>query len=220
MTQTNFPGHIPPLTPKARLPRHYFNLNPPPLPLLMKPFLPYTSIREDFDGDADADFTWIDPMGRKKLGPGFLHLGHIRFEGNKLVLEVNSRERLERGKKLLIEILGSLVRHRLDDFRDVRKTLEDSTDKEPPDKTAGDEIPPDIQAELGAQFMKDYMCQWLDDNIPALGNKTPREACRTKSGREKTRELLKSQENILLHQHEGSAVYDFSEIYRELGLSE
>ena len=178
------------------------------------------SQQENFDGDADTDFTWIDPMGRKKLGPGPLHLGHIRFEGKKLILEVNSRERLERGKRLLMEILGSLIQHRLDDFRDVHKTLEDFTSKEPLDKSARDEIPPDIQAELGAQFIKDYMRQWLDDPIPALGNKTPREACRTKSGREKTRELLKSQENILLHQYEGRMVYDFSEIYRELGLSE
>jgi hypothetical protein len=35
-----------------------------------------------------------------------------------------------------------------------------------------------------------HYTQWLNDAIPALGGKTPREAARTKSGRERLKTLL------------------------------
>ncbi len=35
------------------------------------------------------------------------------------------------------------------------------------------------------EVKEQHYAQWLNDSIPALGGKTPREAARTKSGRER-----------------------------------
>jgi hypothetical protein len=44
--------------------------------------------------------------------------------------------------------------------------------------------------------MEEWVTQWLDEKLPALDGKTPREAVRTPEGREKVEELLKDWENM------------------------
>jgi hypothetical protein len=44
--------------------------------------------------------------------------------------------------------------------------------------------------------MEEFVKKWIDEKIPALDGKTPREAVKTPEGREKVEELLKDWENI------------------------
>jgi Protein of unknown function (DUF2384) len=46
-----------------------------------------------------------------------------------------------------------------------------------------------VQAEL-AKFLEAHYDNWLNDRIPALGNKTPRQAVKTPEGRELVEALL------------------------------
>jgi hypothetical protein len=48
---------------------------------------------------------------------------------------------------------------------------------------------PEVQAFLREQGERHWE-QWLDDRLPALGNRTPREAARTKEGRERLEALF------------------------------
>ena len=58
---------------------------------------------------------------------------------------------------------------------------------------------------------------WLDEQLPVLGGKTPRQAARTKRGQEHVVRLLHDQENSTAKLPGGDRV-DFSVAYRELGL--
>ena len=81
-----------------------------------------------------------------------------------------------------------------------------------------DEIPEDVQAQLLVPILQQHIESWIDERIPALNGKTPRQAVKTKAGRDKVVAMLKDQENSIQRQHGGEQV-DFSRVYRELGLT-
>jgi hypothetical protein len=112
-------------------------------------------------------------------------LGTIRIRKDTLLLETNSRERLEEGKELLAEVLGGAVRHRDDKFKDLETALaENKARKESgeADETDSDDgIPPEVKAEIIGNFYRDHFQRWVDMAIPALGGATPRQAMKTDS---------------------------------------
>jgi hypothetical protein len=75
---------------------------------------------------------------------------------------------------------------------------------------------PEEQA-IVLEYKERHYAQWLHDSIPALGGKTPREAARTKNGREKLETILKEIELTESHVPE-SARYNVHKLRRELGL--
>jgi hypothetical protein len=161
-------------------------------------------------------FAWVHRGGRKQLGDGPLHLGSIRFDKGRLTLETKSRERLDRGKKLLVDCLAGVARHRVDAIKDLEVAMAEARDR--PARERGDEIPEEVQAQLLAPILQQHIDSWIDEPIPALNGKTPRQAVRTKAGRAKVLAMLKDQENSIQRQHGGELV-DFSRAYRELGLT-
>ncbi len=47
-----------------------------------------------------------------------------------------------------------------------------------------------------SRMMEEWATQWIDEKIPALDGKTPREAVMTPEGRKKVEDLLKGWENV------------------------
>jgi hypothetical protein len=78
----------------------------------------------DMDEDEDG-FTWVDRKGRKQLGGGPLQLGSIRFEKGRMKLDTKFRQRLERGKELLVDYLAGVARHRVDSIKDLGVAMEE-----------------------------------------------------------------------------------------------
>ena len=69
------------------------------------------------------------------------------------------------------------------------------------------------------EFYEQHYRRWLDEPVPALGNRTPREAARLKTGRPKLVALLQEFENMAARQRlEGRPAYDFGWMWAELGL--
>ena len=67
--------------------------------------------------------------------------------------------------------------------------------------------------------MQSYYEKWFHDKIPALDNKTPLEAIKTKQGKEKVIELLKLYENgEERNKLELRPYYDLSWVWQRLGL--
>jgi hypothetical protein len=68
--------------------------------------------------------------------------------------------------------------------------------------------------------MDTHYLKCLDDKIPVLNDKTPRECAKTKSGRKKVIEWLKYLENQELKRANKAHIepYDFTWMWRELGL--
>jgi hypothetical protein len=144
-------------------------------------------------------------------------VGRLELKDGTLELETRSMKRLERGKALVGRVLGNLVRHRSDVVQDPMVAMEEHKQRRPEPDRDRNEIPPEVMAMAVNELMNRQMKHWLDDHIPALGGKTPRQAARTKAGRQQVIDLLHGQEN-LTHSSPGGKDYDFTWLYRELGL--
>lgn len=160
------------------------------------------------------DYIWFDK--RNKEGSATV-LGRVEVKGNKLILESNSRKRLERGKKLILKALSDVVIHKADTFQDPMEAMK-SLKASSPEKPVN-ELPMELQQQLYSQFMQKHSEKWLKDKIPALGGKTPFQAVKTEEGRKKVIELLKLFENgEERNKKEGRPYYDLSWMWERLGL--
>ena len=143
--------------------------------------------------------------------------GTIVLKGKTLIAQSNSRERLNELKHMLVTLLGDLVIHRADTHEDPTTALKAARKK---GKTAGRplalEIPPEVAQELHAMMLT-RMRRWLDEPIPMLKGKTPRQAARSQRGRDDVTVLL-TQQQELFNAGPGIPPIDLSEIWRELGL--
>jgi hypothetical protein len=147
---------------------------------------------------------------------GGLVLGSVKLDGRALVLSVNSLERSERGIELLSAILGERVGQPLV----VTETVEQiwaSRDADTP-------RPVDLSEEEQRAIVHDYLDRHyrdtLDQPVPSLGNKSPRAAVKTKSGRAKVVDWLKMMENRTAKSDGAMASYCFDWMWTELDIAE
>jgi hypothetical protein len=78
------------------------------------------------------------------------------------------------------------------------------------------EIPPEVQAEVLGRFYEEHYRKWLDQPVPGLGDRTPRDAAKLKTVRPKLITLLKDFES---QRRAGEPAYDFGWMWKELGLT-
>ncbi len=167
--------------------------------------------QSEFDREPES-FVW--------LNAGQTVLGNIRVGTDELVLECNSRERLDRGKLLLSSIAGASLRHLRDEFT-TQKELKSRAAAEPraarpPDQ---EEIPKEIRDQAIGRFIEEHYRTWPDVKLPALGGKTPRDAVKTEKGRKQVIAVLKDIENGEGRKKKaGEPFYDVARLRAELGL--
>jgi hypothetical protein len=160
--------------------------------------------------EVDEDgFRWTGATTVPGFG-GSVALGRIIVDGRELVLETNSRQRLERGKRRLTDCCGPLIRHRADSVQSVESLMREPRSE----RSAQPELPPEVQAEVIGSSLRDAYASWVEHPLPALDGKTPREAARTKRGRARVRALVDDIEASTLAQPGGDTV-DFGAL-REL----
>jgi len=107
----------------------------------------------------------------------------------------------------MIEVLaGSAVAYRATTYEDVEQAM-----KRLPDEASRDsDTPTEVATQLTAHFYEEHYRKWVDEPLPALGGRTPREAARLDSPRPKLIALLKSMENMAVRQRRaGQLAYDF-----------
>jgi hypothetical protein len=154
---------------------------------------------------------------------GALVLGHLQLRGKWLVLEVNSAARAERGKQMLMQLLSGLVATPITETQNVESALEEHrARKRSSAQEAAPKLPPEEAARVMRELLDRHYRRVIAEPLPALGNLPPREAARTVEGREKVIGWLKYLENgegRRAHR-EGTPPYDFSWMWRELGVLE
>lgn len=112
----------------------------------------------------------------------------LTLDGDELVAEVNSVQRADLLRITIATALPSATF--IDD--DVR-SLDDALADHDPEAPNGMMDPNDPAVrELMAHMMADYERRWLDEEIPALGGRTPRDAVTDPIGREQVEQLLAS----------------------------
>jgi SEC-C motif len=140
--------------------------------------------RED---EARKSFVWLNDKQTV--------LGTIHMVDGQLVFECNSKQRHERGQRMIAELAGAGVRHLRDEFT-TQKEMKRRVKESPRDrKDTGAELPAEERNEILAKFGEQHYVEWLDTSVPGLGGKTPRQAAKTAKGRQQLVEILKFVEN-------------------------
>ena len=145
-------------------------------------------------------------------------LGNIRIAAGQLVLECNSRERLDRGSRWLTHLGGQRLAHLRDEFTsqaEMRRRAKES----PPTNRIESSIPKAERDRVIAEVLEKHYRQWPDLPLPALDGETPRAAVRTSHGRRQVMEILKMMENGEERKRlAGEPVYDINRLRAELDL--
>ncbi len=115
-------------------------------------------------------------------------IAKIEIRGDRMTVGVNSARRADAMKKEIESRVGAAARFRLDEIVNLEKTVEESENGLlPPDSSLAND--PEIQAHIG-QMIRGHWESWVDMKLPILENKTPRQAVKTRDGREAVEALL------------------------------
>ena len=130
---------------------------------------------------------------RNRLDPDNVTLGSLEIDGNRLLIQVNSKRRARRIEREITKRLGPDAVLESQTADPIEKLLAERRET-PRDRLAELEHErlqqqPEVQVFLRQQGERHWE-HWLDDRLPALGNRTPREAARTTEGRERLEALF------------------------------
>lgn len=155
------------------------------------------------------------------MDDGAIVLGNVEITAKTVTLSVNSQGRAARGQAMLEPALTGLVRAPLIERQTLEQMMSASPGRagKPP---AEPPLPPDELKRVVHQGLTDHYRRGLDEPIPALGNRAPRQAAKTAKGRDKVIAWLKMLENGSGRQEpdDPMASYDFTWIWEELGIAE
>ncbi len=149
-------------------------------------------------------FNWIG-QGNKMIDQWETTiLGDVIIERSRLTIHVNSVQRANRIRKIIEEQLPG-AKYKVTVIETVGAKLKDmQSQKSSPEALAAKKKRQEIEAipevqEAIEKMLRAHYETWLDKELPALDGKTPRQAIKTKDGREKVDALLlhleRSQEN-------------------------
>jgi hypothetical protein len=153
-------------------------------------------------------------------------LGSARLTQDALVIDTNSRERMDLALAMLRPVLGALVGAGLTSHEDVVHALRQPRSSRASTRPRAPEpepaLDPAVMAEVLNRMKEAHYRRTLDEPVPMLGNRTPRECARSKQGRKKLANWIKEIENGELRRAAGTDVppYDVSWMWRELGVED
>jgi len=181
---------------------------------------------ETYDADGTltgATLNWIKAGNRKNKSWDNTILGHLRLDGSRLVVEVNSAKRRDRIVREIAKRLGFGARLTetkvtdLDRALKARRATRHGAGAAEVVTTPEIERTPEIEA-LEADWSRKHWDAWIDTKVPALGNRTPRQAAKTARGRERLEALLSDYERSA-ERSRSAFVPDIAELRRILGLA-
>lgn len=149
--------------------------------------------------------------------------GTLELTPGVLTLTTNSRERAERGQYALEVLLQGFIGPALSKLQTPEQLLAERgrSGRDDTDVGPDDGLDPEVAADVIQQMLDRHYRQCLDEPIPALGNKSPRQCVKSKPGREKVIDWLKQLENNDLRRvaHQGGVPYDSRWMWDELKLT-
>ncbi|HEY6329726.1 MAG TPA: SEC-C metal-binding domain-containing protein [Blastocatellia bacterium] len=179
------------------------------------------------DGNlAETSFNWLKLGNKANKNWQNTVLGTLRIKDGELTAEVNSENRAE---KIKSEIAKRLKKRAA--FQNaVVESIEDKLKEQMSQAgNAGSELEraemeefqsrPEVQ-EMVRKHMEAQWEEWYSKPVPALNNKTPLQAAKTKSGRERLEALLLEFENIEERNPSPHPRPDIAQMRKRLGLPE
>ena len=183
-------------------------------------------------GDGSNFWNWLGSEPEKTLQPAASHRigshtpsgetirGTAELKEEYVLFCTNSHERMQRGLLRLKHLLGSKLDAPITSYETVEAVM--SKPKKPGNNKNTPGVEPEEVARILADYIDTHYRTTIKSSIPALDNKTPRQAMRSGAGRIKVIEWLKSIENSEARraEHDGSKPYDITWMWQELGLME
>jgi hypothetical protein len=168
--------------------------------------------RDDFVDQGDSSYVWLEPAGNVQRS-----VGTIVIEEKRVVFETTSQKRAKKARDELPSLLNGAVRFRAISYEDVEQALKRAPQASKPKEP---DIPIEEQRKILGEYYENHYRKWLDEPVPALGNRTPRHAAQLKTVRPKLIALLKDFESHSERQRRsGEIAYDFRWMWQELGLN-
>jgi hypothetical protein len=118
-------------------------------------------------------------------------IGRVAVAGRRIRVETNSRQRAAHLRTTLESHLGAMIRFRMRDESDAQALFEKA--QRAPTRPTPAPQSAEIKAML-REVKERYMTEWMDEEIPALGGLTPKEAMRSGPGRRALDLLLREME--------------------------
>ncbi len=147
-----------------------------------------------------VEFPWL--RGGHKLNAAIDNtiLGTIKIDNHRMVVEVNSKQRAETIKTEIKSRLGDRAKYKATEVTPQESLLKNTTNKKfPPNKRENDLlINPEIRRKIEQMISQDWE-EWIDQPIPFLGGKTPREAVKSPEGKESVEALLLDTERTAIN---------------------
>ncbi len=149
--------------------------------------------------------------------------GNLELEAEVLKFTANSVNRAKRGQDMLESLLQGLIGPALSKLQTPEQLMAEQEARPQNEKVREptDNIDPEIAAAIIHDTLDQHYRNCLDESIPALNNKSPRQCARNKKGREKVVEWLKHLENNELRRaaSQGQEPYDSRWMWEELNLT-
>jgi hypothetical protein len=120
-------------------------------------------------------------------------IGRIVIKGQRMRVESNSTRRADTLRASVTEHLGPLVKYRMRDETPQEEMMRRASEPHEPRSAAQGNSPEAVA--VMREFKERYMLDWLDQEIPALGGLTPREAAKSPRSRKDIEVLLRDLEN-------------------------
>ncbi len=165
-------------------------------------------------------WAWLKKGNRRIKSWDNTILGQIFIRGNELIGEVNSLERALRLKNKLSIGLGKMVVFDRIDSKDFaampQPSQEDLRKFEEEQRRIHSD--PEVRKILLQKQKEYYLKDWVSSRIPALNNKTPLQAVKTKEGRLQLEVLINRMEGMDSAQPDYLPKMDMNFLRKKLGL--
>ena len=152
------------------------------------------ALTDDDNKVLEADFPWTKQGNKKMPEWDNTVLGEISISQDNLSIKVNSVERAKKIQKEIKKRLGRLAKFQMDVIENIEEMLARKMDEQSDTQEksmSNEELLKFPEArQLLEQTIFRHWEHWADIPVPALGNKTPRNAVKTEEGREAVEALL------------------------------
>ncbi len=170
-----------------------------------------------------AEIPWSKPGNEMHKSWDNTLLGRVVIDGRRLTAEVNSEARAKTIRREIEKRLGTAARYRTTTVESPEAMMErsaaaDGDDDEFPSQEELMQVP-EVRRQI-EKMLRDHWEGWVDEPVPALDGRTPRQAVKTADGREKVEALLlearRNMEGNAVMRAVGSELID--DVRRRLGL--
>ncbi|MBL4941449.1 MAG: SEC-C domain-containing protein [Colwellia sp.] len=147
---------------------------------------------DEYNKITETTMHWLE-----RINGQYISCAELTLTDDMLIINVNSDERAAAIKRKISRRLGKQAMLMCDDITDMDELrdkvatnqLNDTGDISADDFSSDDFLPEEL-AKIEQDFLQAHYVKWLDEPVPALDNKTPRQASKSKQGREKLILLL------------------------------